>query len=155
MFAMLPAQPRVASLSLPSPKLLARCSAWVSSQWALGGNNIHIHIDINIWVCLFCRVVASNSSNKLVNFSIFYPMGSGSYPCYCLSIAYRLPLMPICSAIMDMGPGPGPRAQIWFSGRGFLGRGFFISQLLHFCGGAKAQRQLQKHFEMCGGWRCT
>ena len=24
-------------------------------------------------------------------------------PCYCLSIAYRLPLMPISSAIMDMG----------------------------------------------------
>ena len=32
-------------------------------------------------------------------------------PIDCLSIAYRLPLMPICSAIMDMGPGPGPRAQ--------------------------------------------
>ena len=26
----------------------------------------------------------------------------------CLSVAYRLPLMQICSAIMDMGPGPGP-----------------------------------------------
>ena len=33
-----------------------------------------------------------------------------------------------------------------------MGRDFFISQLLHFCGGAKTQRQLQKHFEMCGGW---
>ena len=32
-------------------------------------------------------------------------------PIDCLLIAYRLPLMPICSAIMDMGPGPGPRAQ--------------------------------------------
>ena len=27
-------------------------------------------------------------------------------PCYCLTIAYCLPLMPTCSA-MDMGPGPG------------------------------------------------
>ena len=27
---------------------------------------------------------------------IFDPMGSGSYSCYCLSIAYRLPLMHIC-----------------------------------------------------------
>ena len=27
-------------------------------------------------------------------------------PIDCLLIAYRLPLMPICSAIMDMGPGP-------------------------------------------------
>ena len=26
-------------------------------------------------------------------------------PIDCLLIAYRLPLMPICSAIMDMGPG--------------------------------------------------
>ena len=30
---------------------------------------------------------------------------------YCLLIAYRLPLMPICPAIMDMGPGRGPMAQ--------------------------------------------
>ena len=29
-------------------------------------------------------------------------------PIDCLLIAYRLPLMPICSATMDMGPGPGP-----------------------------------------------
>ena len=29
-------------------------------------------------------------------------------PCYCLSIAYWLPLMYICSAIVDMGPGAGP-----------------------------------------------
>ena len=29
-------------------------------------------------------------------------------PIDCLLIAYRLPLMPICSAIIDMGPGPGP-----------------------------------------------
>ena len=33
------------------------------------------------------------------------------YICIYIYIAYRLPLMPICSAIMDMGPGPGPRAQ--------------------------------------------
>ena len=32
-------------------------------------------------------------------------------PCYCLSIAYCLPLMHICSAIIDIGPGPGPKAQ--------------------------------------------
>ena len=30
---------------------------------------------------------------------------------YLLSIAYCLPLMPICSAIMDMGPGPSPRPK--------------------------------------------
>ena len=30
-------------------------------------------------------------------------------PCYCLSTAYCLPLMPICSATMDMGPGPRPK----------------------------------------------
>ena len=29
----------------------------------------------------------------------------------CILIAYRLPLMHICLAIMDMGPGPGTRAQ--------------------------------------------
>ena len=29
-------------------------------------------------------------------------------PIDCLLIAYRLPLMPICSAIIDMGLGPGP-----------------------------------------------
>ena len=29
-------------------------------------------------------------------------------PIDCLLIAYRLPSMPICSAIIDMGPGPGP-----------------------------------------------
>ena len=28
---------------------------------------------------------------------------------HTLAIAYRLPLMPICSAIMDMGPGTGPK----------------------------------------------
>ena len=34
------------------------------------------------------------------------------FPIDCLLIAYRLPLMPICLAIMDMvGPGPDPRAQ--------------------------------------------
>ena len=32
-------------------------------------------------------------------------------PIDCLLIAYRLPLMPICFAIMDMGPGPDHRAQ--------------------------------------------
>ena len=32
-------------------------------------------------------------------------------PCHCLSIAYCLPLMHICSAIINMGPGSGPRAQ--------------------------------------------
>ena len=32
-------------------------------------------------------------------------------PIDCLLIAYWLPLMHICSAIMDMGPGPGPKAQ--------------------------------------------
>ena len=32
-------------------------------------------------------------------------------PIDCILIAYRLSLMLICSAIMDMGPGPGPRAQ--------------------------------------------
>ena len=33
----------------------------------------------------------------------------------CLLIAYRLPLMPISSAIIDMGPGPGPplRQRRW------------------------------------------
>ena len=32
-------------------------------------------------------------------------------PYYCLSIAYWLALMHICSAITDRGPGPGPKAQ--------------------------------------------
>ena len=45
-------------------------------------------------------------------------------PIDCLLIAYRLPLMPICSAIMDMGPGPGPRAQKLL-GRGLGARSFW------------------------------
>ena len=36
---------------------------------------------------------------------------------YCLSAAYRLPLMRICSAIMDMGLGAGPGQRKDASGR--------------------------------------
>ena len=54
-------------------------------------------------------------------------------PCYCLSIAYRLPLMPICSARMDMGPGPGPGPQKDCSAAGVLfGRWALARAHIHY-----------------------
>ena len=48
----------------------------------------------------------------------------------CLLIAYWLPLVPICSAIMDMNPGPRTKAQKVLD-RG-LGAHSFSSLLVFF-----------------------
>ena len=51
--------------------------------------------------------------NKLLHVN-FIALAIGPFldPAYCLSIAFWLPLMRICSAIMAMGPGPYP---LWLS----------------------------------------
>ena len=66
----------------------------------------------------FCapeHIIQKSNSSIFLDFDFFWKtvldINDITYyilPIDCLLIAYRLPLMPICSAIMDMGPGPGP-----------------------------------------------